>query len=92
MQPTVLLFNLICRIKTCVTIVTMLPAFVNVDVMLTPGWFLHSTIVSPLAYTVDAVTCRVDVKFELIPLLAMLVRVAIKGNLETTTGSLIRVE
>ena len=70
----------------------MLPAFVNVDVMLTLCWFLHSTVVSPLEYTVDAVTRRVDVKFELIPLLAMLVRVAIKGNLETTTGSLIRVE
>ena len=75
----------------CVTIVTMLPAFVNVDDMLTLCWFLHSTVVSPLANIVDVVTCRVDVKFELIPLLAMLVRVAVNGRLETT-GSVVRIE
>ena len=66
----------------------LLPATVNLDDMLTPGWFLHSTVVSFLANVSDAVTCRVDVKFVLILLLAMLVRVAINGSIETTIGSL----
>ena len=70
----------------------MLPALVNVDDMLTPGWFLHSRVVSSLAYVVDAVTCTVDVKFEWIPLPVMLVRLAVNGRLETTGWSLLRVE
>ena len=67
----------------------LLPATVNLDDMLTPGWFLHSTVVLILANLLDAVACRVDVKFELMPLPAMLVRVAVNGGIETT-GSVVR--
>ena len=68
----------------------LLPATVNLDDMLTPGWFLHSTVVSLLANILDAVTCRVDVKFAKMPLPAMLVRLAVKGGIEIT-GSVMRI-
>ena len=67
--------------------IIVIPATVNLDDPLTPNWFLHSTVVSLLANVLDAFTCRVDVKFELLPLLVMLVRVAMKEDLETTTGA-----
>ena len=67
--------------------ITDIPATVNLDNSLTPNRFLHSTVVSFLANVLDAFTCREDVKFELLPLLAMLVRVAMKEDLQTTTGA-----
>ena len=65
----------------------VIPATVNLDESLTPNRFLHSTVVSLLANVLDAFTWRVDVKFELLPLLVMLVRVAMKEDLDTTTGA-----
>ena len=65
----------------------VIPATVNLDDPLTPNWFLHSTVVSFLANILDAFTCRVDVKFVLRPLPAMLVRVAVKGGLNKDNGA-----
>ena len=62
-----------------------LPATVNLDSSVTPGRFLHSTVVSLLANVLDAFIWRVDVILLLIPLPAMLVRVAMKGGLEVDT-------
>ena len=67
--------------------IIVIPATVNLDDSFTPNRFLHSTVVSLIANVLDAVTCRVDVKFELVPLLVMLVRVAMKEDLDTTTGA-----
>ena len=65
------------------------PATVNLDVWLTRPWFLHTTVVSLLLNELNAVTCRVDVKFLLKLLPAVLVRVAVKGDIGDTvfTGS-----
>ena len=54
---------------------------------MTHSWFLQSTKVSFLANVLDAFTRRVDVKFVFIPLPAMLVRVAIKRDLEVDLGA-----
>jgi len=40
------------------------------------------------ANVLEAVTCTVDVKFVLIPLPAMLVRIATKGGLEMDSGAI----
>ena len=67
--------------------IIVIPATVNLDDSLAPSWFLHSTVVSLLANLLDAFTWRVDVKSELLPLLVMLIRVAVKEDLDTTTGA-----
>lgn len=61
------------------------PVTVNLDSTVTPGRFLHSTIVSLIANVLDAFTCKVDVIFLLTPIPARLVRVAMKGGLEVDT-------
>ena len=64
----------------------MLPATVNLNYSVTPGRFLHSTVVSFLANVLDAFTWRVDVILLLIPLPSMPVRVTTKlGGLEVDT-------
>ena len=61
------------------------PETVNFDSSPMPCRFLHSTLVSFFANVLDAFTCKVDVKFVLRPIPAMLVRVAVKGGLEVDT-------
>ena len=63
------------------------PETVNFDSSPMPCGFLHSTVVSFLANILEAFTCRVDVKFVLRPLPAMLVRVAVKGGLNKDNGA-----
>ena len=64
-----------------------LPATVTLNSLVTRSWFLHSTVVLLLANSLDAFTCRVDVKFGFIPLPEMLVRVAIMKGLEVDLGA-----
>ena len=58
------------------------PETVKVDSSPMPCRFLQPTLVSFFANILDAFTCRVDVKFVLRPIPAMLVRVAMKGGLD----------
>ena len=62
-----------------------LPETVNFDFSAMPCRFLHCTVLSFLLNVLDAFTCRVDVKFVLMPLPAMLVRVVMKGGLTKDT-------
>ena len=70
-----------------------IPATVNRDVWLTRNWFLHTTVVSLLLNELNAVTCRVEVKFLLKPISVVLVKVAVKGGIEVVvfTGSDVKV-
>ena len=67
--------------------ILQVPVTVNFNSSVTCRWFLHSTVVWFLAKVLDAFTCKVDVKFVLRPIPAMLVRVAMKGGLEVDTGT-----
>ena len=65
-----------------------LPATAKLDSSETRSWFRHTTVVLVRANVLEAVTCTVDVKFVLIPLPAMLVRIATKGGLEMDSGAI----
>jgi len=56
-------------------------ATVKLDSSETHSWFRHITIVLFRANVLEAFTCRMDVKFVMIPLPTMLVRVIMNGRL-----------